>query len=108
MRAKIDPRAVQIPSPEGGDGAFSLRTPAGEDLIMDQAAKIERGCTVAVFLDGCFMLVGKIARQPTHHRRLVIRYRDVEGNEGVTRIYGLKDRHTQVLRVTGVFRPVPF
>jgi hypothetical protein len=31
-------------------------------------------------------------------------YRDVDGNEGVTRIYGLKDRHTQVLRVTG--RPV--
>jgi len=75
---------------------------------MDHTAKLERGCTVAVFLCGAFMMVGRIARRPVAHRRLVIAYRNVEGNEGVTRIYGLRDEDTQVSRVIGVFTPVPF
>src|SRR5262245_2803273 len=79
-----------------------------EYLILDPMAKLEQGCTVAVFLTGHFMLVGRIERRPSTHRRLVIRCRDVEGNEGVTRIYGLKDKDTQVWRVVGVHVPVPF
>jgi hypothetical protein len=39
---------------------------------------------------------------------LVIRCRNVKGDEYVTRIYGLRDADTQVWRVTGVFTPVPF
>jgi hypothetical protein len=38
----------------------------------------------------------------------VIRCRDIEGNEGVTRIHGLKDEDTRIWRVVGVFTPVPF
>jgi hypothetical protein len=84
--------------------ALAIKTPQGETLIVDPAAKLEQGATVAVFLDGCFMLVGRILRKPVTHRRLVIGYRDVHGNEGVTRIYGLLDDHTVVWRVTGVVR----
>ena len=89
-------------------GTQSLKTPQGEYLIMDQTAKLEQGCTVAVFLAGCFMLVGRIERKPVPHRRLVIRCRNVKGEEYVTRIYGLRDADTQVWRVTGAFTPVPF
>jgi hypothetical protein len=97
--------AVSVTNPSG---THSLTTPKGEYLILDQAAKLEQGCTVAVFLTGHFMLVGRIERRPVPHRRLVIRCRDVEGNEWVTRIYGLRDDDTQVWRVVGVFEPVPF
>jgi hypothetical protein len=75
---------------------------------LDQAAKLEKRCTVAVFLGGHFMLVGRIERRPVSDRRLVIRCRSVKGNEYVTRLYGLRDPDTQVWRVTGVFTPVPF
>src|SRR5262245_47488404 len=64
-------------------GTCSLKTPQGEYLILDPMAKLEQGCTVAVFLTGHFMLVGRIERRPSPHRRPVIRCRDIEGNEGV-------------------------
>ena len=63
---------------------------------------------LAVFLAGAFMLVGRIAKRPVPHRQLAICCRDVHGDEGVTRIHGLRDKHTQALRVMGVFEPVPF
>jgi hypothetical protein len=87
---------------------YSIKTPQGEYLIFDKSAKIEKGCTVVVFLAGSFMAVGQIERRPTLHRRLVIRCRDVEGNEDVTRIYRLRDKDTQVWCVMGVYEPVPF
>jgi hypothetical protein len=73
-----------------------------------EASKIEKGCTVVVFLAGSFMVVGRIERGPSPYRRLVIRYRNVRGEEGVTRIYGLRDKDTQVWWVIGVYEPVPF
>ena len=85
-----------------------IQTPLGEYLCLDKSAKLENGCTVAVFLAGDFMLVGRTDRRPVPHRRLVIRCHDVQGNEGVTRIHGLRDKGTQVWRVVGVFEPVPF
>ena len=36
--------------------------------------------------------------------RLVIGYRDVQGNESVSRVFGLRDHHTLVWRVVGVVR----
>jgi hypothetical protein len=36
-----------------------------EYLILDPMAKLEQGCTVAAFLTGHFMLVGRIERSPT-------------------------------------------
>ena len=69
---------------------------------------VENDCAVAVFLAGSCMLIGRIERRPVPHRRLVIRCRDVDGNECVTRIYGLRDEHTQVRRVVGVFESIPF
>jgi hypothetical protein len=54
-----DLNAVSVTNPSG---THSLKPPQGEYLIMDQAAKLERGCTVAVFLAGDFMLVGRIVR----------------------------------------------
>ena len=83
-----------------------FQTPHGEYLCLDKAAKLEKGCTVAVFLAGSFMFGGRIERRPVPHRRLVIRCRDVEGKEGLTRV-GLKG-NTEVWRVMGVFTPVPF
>ena len=62
-------------------GTQSLKTPQGEYLIMDPAAKLEKGCTVAVFLAGDFMLVGRIDRRPVPHRRLVIRWRNAQGED---------------------------
>jgi len=97
--------AVRVTNPSG---TYSLTTPAGEYLILDPMAKLEQGCTVAVFLQGHFMLVGRIERRPTPHRRLVIRCRNVRGEEGVERIFGLRDKDTQVWRVVGVHVPVPF
>jgi len=73
-----------------------------------RAAKLEQGCTIAVFLAGHFMLVGRIERRPLSHRRLMIRCRSVKGDEYVTRIYGLRDDDMQVWQVTGVFTPVTF
>ena len=97
--------AVRVKNPSG---TYSLTTPPGEYLILDQAAKLEQGCTVAVFLAGDFMLVGRIDKRPVPHRRLVIRWRNVQGEEGITRIFGLRDKDTQVWRVVGVQTPVPF
>ena len=105
MRADPTHSAVRVTNPIV---TYPLKTSQGDYLILDQAAKLEQGCTVAVFLTGCCMLIGRIERRPVPHRRLVIRCRDVEGNECVTRIYGLRDEHTQVRRVVGVFEPVPF
>src|SRR5262245_66553695 len=84
--------AVRVTNPSG---TYSLTTPQGEYLIMDQAAKLEQGCTVAVFLSGDFMLVGRIDRRPVPQRRLVIRCRNVQGEESVSRIFGLRDKDTQ-------------
>jgi hypothetical protein len=83
-------------------------TPQGEYLMLNRMAKLEKGCTVAVFLTGDFVLVGRIDRRPVPHRRLVIRWRNAQGEEGVSRIFGLKDKDTQVWRVVGVHVPVPF
>jgi hypothetical protein len=83
------------------------QTPQGEYLMLNRMAKLEKGCTVAVFLTGDFVLVGRIDR-PVPHRRLVIRWRNAQGEEGVSRIFGLKDKDTQVWRVVGVHVPVPF
>jgi hypothetical protein len=92
--------AVRVTNPSG---TYSLTTPKGEYLILDQTAKLEQGCAVAVFLTGHFMLVGRIERRPVPHRRLVIRCRDVEGNECVTRIYGLRERgHAGLARRGGI------
>jgi len=78
------------------------QTPQGEYLMLNRMAKLEKGCTVAVFLTGDFVLVGRIDRRPVLHRRLVIRWRNAQGEEGVSRIFGLKDKDTQVWRVVGV------
>ena len=96
------PYAVSVPSAHGTHG---IRTPAGETLFLDQMAKLEKDCTVAVFLNGQFVLVGRILRRPTPYRRLVIGCRDVRGTEGITRIWGLRDRDVQVWRVVGVYLP---
>jgi hypothetical protein len=58
------------------DLGMLCRTPVGEYLHLDTTAKLEKGCLVAVFLAGSFMLVGRIDRRPVSHRRLVIRCRD--------------------------------
>ena len=79
-----------------------VRTPQGEELYMDRGKKLEQGCTVAVFLEGHFFLVGRILKRPTPHRRLVIAARCADGTEGVCRIFGLKDRDVQVVLVVGV------
>ena len=105
MRPDLTHSAVRVTNPTV---TYPLKTSHGDYLILDQAAKLEQGCVVAVFLAGSCMLIGRIERRPTPHRRLVIRCRDVEGNECVTRIYGLRDEHTQVRRVVGVLEPVPW
>jgi hypothetical protein len=100
-----DPHRDAVHRPRS-TSVVSITTPQGEQLILDQAAKLEQGCTVAVFLDGCFMLVGRLLRRPVAHRRLVIGYQDAHGNEGVTRIFGLRGEDTKVWRVTQVLRDI--
>jgi hypothetical protein len=81
---------------------------AGERLIVDRSAKLVRGCMVAVFLGGKFATVGRIVKRPVPSRHLVIECRDVFGNKINERMWGLKDEHVQILRVTGIWTPVPF
>jgi hypothetical protein len=52
MRADPILTAVSVTNPSG---TYSLTTPQGEYLILEQMAKLEQGCTVAVFLTGHFM-----------------------------------------------------
>src|SRR5262245_47711427 len=106
MRADADPGTPGLAN--GMGHLLQVQTPKGEYLIMDPTAKLEKGCTVAVFLAGDFLLVGRIDRRPVPHRRLVIRCCDVHGTEGVTRIHGLRDEGSQIWRVVGVLTPVPF
>ena len=77
-------------------------------MIMDRSAKLVQGCMVAVFLGGKFATVGRIVRRPVPWRHLVIECRDVFGNKCIERMWGLKDRNVQILRVTAIWIPVPF
>jgi len=89
----------RLPMP---NGAFLT---AGERLILDQSAKLVRGCTVAVFLGGKFATVGRIVRRPVPSRHLVIECRDVNGNKRIERMWGLKDKDVQIWRVTESTHP---
>jgi hypothetical protein len=75
---------------------------------MDPAAKLNRGCTVAVLFGGQFVLVGRIVRRPVPLRHLVIECRDVHGNKCIERRWGLKDQDVQIWRVTAVHTRAPF
>jgi hypothetical protein len=86
----------------------SIKTQVGEHLIVDETAKLEKGCTVAVLQDGNFVLVGRILRKPVASRHLIIGYEDVHGNKGTTRIWGLKEKDVDIWRVVGVHTTVPF
>jgi hypothetical protein len=116
MRSEPEPQFLSVPLLPGirevlnADGTFSLQSPAaeGERLIMDCAAKLVQGCTIAVFLGGKFATVGRIVRRPVPSRHLVIECRDVFSNKYIERMWGLKDKDVQILRVTGVFTPVMF
>jgi hypothetical protein len=91
---------ARLPMP---NGAFLT---AGECLIMDQSAKLVRGCTVAVFLGGKFATVGRIVRRPVPSRHLVLECRDVNGDKQCMRIWGLKDKEVQIWRVVGIHTPI--
>jgi hypothetical protein len=91
-----------------GPALYSIKTSGGEPLIVDKLAKLEKGCQVVVMLDRCPMLVGRILRRPMRSRHLLIGYRDVHGNQGTTRMFGLKSKGVDIWRVTGIFTPVPF
>ena len=77
-----------------------------EDWLCDPKAKLSHGCRVVVRMQRDFMLVGTIAnKRPVDFRRAVIAFRDVDGCERQTRIFGRMDADTQVARVVGVFTP---
>src|SRR5262245_45970437 len=105
LRSVRLPRGIPVPT---ADGTLRCQSPVGQHLVMDPAAKLVRGCTVAVLFGSKFVLVGRIVRRPEPSRHLVIECRDVHGNKGVTRIWGLKDKDVQIWRVTAVHTPVPF
>jgi hypothetical protein len=54
------------------------------------------------------MLVGRVLRRPVRSQHLLIGYRDINGNQGTTRMWGLKSKGVDIWRVTGIFTPVPF
>jgi len=83
------PRGIRVPT---SDRSYRCQSPAGEHLIMDPAAKLVRGCTVAVLFGCKFVLVGRLARRPVQSRHLVIECRDVCGNKCITRVWGLKEQ----------------
>src|SRR5262249_1467699 len=92
---------ARLPMP---DGTFLT---AGECLIMDRAAKLVRGCTVAVFLGGKFATVGRIVRRPVPWWHLVMECQDAKGDIRIERMWGLKDKDVQIWRVMGVLTPAP-
>ena len=97
------------PSPvHPGPVLHSIKTSAGEHLVVDKVAKLENGCQVVVMLDRKPMLVGRVLRKPMRSRHLLIGYRDVQGNQGTTRLFGLKSKGVDIWRVTGIFTSVPF
>src|SRR5262245_13622285 len=113
MRAEPEPRLLSVRLPPGirevptANGTFRLQSPAGERLIMDCAAKLVQGCTVAAMRGGNFATVGRIVRRPVPSRHLVIECRDANGDKRIERMWGLKDEHVQIWRVTGIWTPVP-
>ena len=91
-----------------GPALYSIKTSDGMRLIVDKQAKLEKGCMVVVLLDTAPMVVGRILRRPMRTRHLLIGYREVHGNQGTTRMWGLKSKGVDIWRVTGTFTPVPF
>ena len=83
-----------------------IRTSSGECLILDCAAPLSEGCTVAVLWDGRLAVVGRLLKRPHPLRHLVISFLDDGGCNRITRIWGLRDADTQVWRVTGVVRDI--
>jgi hypothetical protein len=83
-----------------------IRTRSGELLILDCAAPLAEGCTVAVLWDGHLAVVGRLLKRPHPLRHLVISFLDDGGNERISRIFGLRDADTQVCRVTAVGRDI--
>ena len=75
-------------------------------LILDRAAPLAKGCTVAVLWDGQLALVGRLLKRPHPLRHLVISFRDDSGCDRITRIWGLRDADTQAWRVTSVGRDI--
>jgi hypothetical protein len=80
------------------------------DWYCDPDAKLRHGSTVVVTWNRKLVLSGTIAnKRPVNYRRLRIRYRDDEGNDCITRIFGRgrKDAEVgiKVARVIGVFTP---
>jgi hypothetical protein len=53
-----------------------IRTSSGELLILDCAAPLAKGCTVAVLWDGQLALVGQLLKRPHPLRHLVISFLD--------------------------------
>jgi hypothetical protein len=109
MRSESQPLSVRVPRGmyvPTADGSFRVQSPAGESLIMDPAAKLVRGCMVAVFQVGKFVLVGRIVRRPVPSRHLVLECRDVNGDKQCMRIWGLKDKEVQIWRVVGIHTPI--
>jgi hypothetical protein len=84
-----------------------IRTRSGELLILDCAAPLAKGCTVAVLWDGQLAVVGRLLKRPHPLRHLVISFLDPgDGTKHITRVFGLRDADTQVWRVTGVGRDI--
>ena len=83
-----------------------IRTSSGEWLVLDCAAPLAKGCTVAVLWDGRLAVVGRLLKRPHPLRHLVISFLDDGGNNRITRILGLRDADIQAWRVTAVGRDI--
>jgi hypothetical protein len=93
------------PSPLGyGESLVIL---GDECLRIDHSARLEQGCTVAVFWDGSLVMVGRLARRPVPHRHFVIELSDANGKVRRSRQLGPRDEEVKAYRVVGRGRVVP-
>ena len=93
------------PSPHGyGESLVILGAKA---LRIDHSARLEEGCTVALFWDGQLVQVGRLVRRPVPHRRFVIEVTEANGKVRRSRQFGPHDKDIVVYRVVGQGRVVP-
>ena len=93
------------PSPHGyGESLVILGDRA---LRIDHSARLEKGCTVALFWDDQLVQVGRLVRRPVPHRRFVIEVSVANGKVRRCRQFGPHDKDVRAYRVVGEGRVVP-
>jgi hypothetical protein len=84
-------------------GQVVVCSPAGQYFVIDLKAKLEEGCTVAVFWHDYLVKVGRLRRRVHPRRRLAIDELE-NGKSRVSRAFGLKE--AKAYRVAAILQRI--